>query len=105
MTRAHHWMEKASALLYVVFSFELGVFLLVFPWLELWEKSWFSSFDFSPFGLAWERIWDSAWFRGAISGLGLINVVISFVEVFRLRRFSAPVTEMPAPAGDQKELP
>jgi hypothetical protein len=67
----------------------------VFPWLDLWEKSWFSALDFSPFGMAWERIWDSPWFRGAVSGVGLTNIVISFVEVFRLRRFSEPAAEDP----------
>jgi hypothetical protein len=84
-TRAYQWLEKASSLLFVIFCFELGVFLLVFPWLKIWENSYFSSLSFTLMGVDWERIWDSPWFRGAVSGLGLMNVLISFAEVLRLR--------------------
>ena len=35
-----------------------------------------------------QSVWVSPYFRGAISGIGLVNIYISFVEVFRLRRFS-----------------
>ena len=31
-------------------------------------------------------VWDSSYFRGALSGLGLVNIYISLAEVFRLRR-------------------
>jgi hypothetical protein len=37
----------------------------------------------------WGRaIWTSSPFRGAISGVGILNIYISFTEVARLRRFS-----------------
>jgi hypothetical protein len=32
--------------------------------------------------------WDNAYLRGAVSGLGIVNVYISLVEIFRLRRFA-----------------
>ena len=32
------------------------------------------------------EVWDNPYFRGALSGLGLLNIYISFVEVFRLKR-------------------
>jgi len=85
MTQRTSWLEKAAALLFVIFCFELGVFLIVFPWLQLWEYSYFSNIGFSFFGQAWEKVWDSAWLRGAVSGLGVVNVIISLVEVSRLR--------------------
>ena len=87
-TRVFRWLERAVALLYVIFCFELGVFLLVFPWLKLWENSYFSNLEWTVLGYDWERVWDSAWFRGAVSGLGLMNLLISFSEVFALRRIS-----------------
>ncbi len=92
MARRYSWLEKTAALLYVMFCFELGVFLIVFPWLKIWEYSFFSNLGFSILGQEWERIWDSPWFRGAVSGLGVINLLISFAEVFRLRRFSSSET-------------
>lgn len=89
--RGNHWLEKAAALLFVLLCFEIGVFLLIFPWVPAWSRSWFSNLDFELLGRSWESVWDSAWFRGAVSGIGLVNIFISLVEVFRLRRFAAPL--------------
>jgi hypothetical protein len=36
----------------------------------------------------WRLYWDNAYLRGAVSGLGIVNVYISLVEIFRLRRFA-----------------
>jgi hypothetical protein len=79
----YHWYQKVAAILYVFFCFEIGVFLFLFPWLELWDRNYFSGL--SP---AWAEIWNSPYFRGAVSGVGLIDIGISFAELFRLRRFA-----------------
>lgn len=79
----YRWYHKAGAILYVFFCFEIGVFLFLFPWLEIWDQNYFSSF--SP---SWSQLWNSAYFRGAVSGVGLIDIGISFAELFRLRRFA-----------------
>jgi hypothetical protein len=31
--------------------------------------------------------WENAYFRGAVSGLGVVNLYISFIEMVRLRRY------------------
>ena len=79
----YHWYHKATALLFIVFCLEVGVVLLVFPWSEYWDNNFFSNWipivrDF----------WNNAYVRGAVSGLGIVNIYISFSELFRLRRFS-----------------
>jgi hypothetical protein len=79
----YHWYHKLGGLLFVNFCFFIGVALAVFPWLEWWDANYLSYF--SP---AWRRIWLNPYFRGAVSGVGLLNVYISFVEIFRLKRFS-----------------
>jgi hypothetical protein len=79
----HDWLRRIGALLYVFFCFELGVFLLMFPWTDYWPRSYFSGL-----GPAWDGIWNNPYLRGAISGLGVIDIGISFSEVFRLRRFA-----------------
>ncbi len=75
-------MDRLFALLLVNFCFLLGVTLVAFPWLEWWESNYFS--DFGPW---WRRLWLNPYFRGAVSGVGLLDIYISFLEVFRLRRF------------------
>jgi hypothetical protein len=79
--RAYPWYQKLSTILLIIFCLELGCFLLVFPWIgEVWENNFFSSLLHSGY-------WDNGYFRGAVSGLGAINLYISFVEILRLRRF------------------
>jgi len=80
----YRWYHKLAGLFAVIFCFELGVFLLVFPWASEWDLNYFSSLP-----LWASSIWASPYFRGAISGLGVLNIYVSFIEVFRLRRFSA----------------
>jgi len=79
----YHWYDKVLALIFIVFCLELGMFLVVFPWSDFWDRSFFSSL--AP---DWRLYWDNAYLRGAVSGLGIVNVYISLVEIFRLRRFS-----------------
>jgi hypothetical protein len=75
------WFHKLASLLFIIVCFEVGVFLLVFPWMDYWGNN--SIAALSP----WVRsVWESAYFRGALSGLGLVNIYISLAEVFRLRR-------------------
>ena len=83
----YRWHHKLGGLLFVIVCFELGAFLVVFPWLDSWDVNWFAGFSPSVHAL-----WMNDYFRGALSGLGLVDLYISFVEVFRLRRFASPRT-------------
>ncbi len=75
------WHAKFRTLLFIVFAFEIGFFLLVFPWMGIWDKTSI------PVVLPWlSSIWDNPYFRGAVSGLGLVNIYISLLEVSRLRK-------------------
>jgi hypothetical protein len=76
------WYHKLAALVYIVFCFEVGVFLVLFPWIEPWHNNFFSEL-----GGRWHLIWNSPFLRGAVSGLGLIDIGISLSELLRLRRF------------------
>ncbi len=89
------WHHKLASVLFSIFCFELGIFLVVFPWMEAWKTnyfSWISPVTLGQTWLAefWRNLWLSPHFRGAISGLGLVNIYVSILEVFRLRRFSEP---------------
>jgi hypothetical protein len=73
---------------------EIGFFFLIFPWTDAWFQNRFSTFAADTYwsvtaAALWREIWPSAYFRGALSGLGLVNLWIAFAEVFALRRFAA----------------
>ncbi len=72
------WQRRILSFCFVVFTLELGVFLLVFPWLEFWDLNWV------PLqGPGWRELWMNNYFRGALSGLGLLNLWVGFVELLR----------------------
>lgn len=77
--RLSRWRHRLGRLLMVVFCAEIGLFLLVFPWLEFWEQNYLSGT--SP---QWYAVWTNPYFRGAVSGLGVVNLYISFLELLRL---------------------
>ena len=79
----YHWYHKMSAVLLITFCVEIGLFLLIFPWTEFWQANYFSLVV--P---EWHRYWDNLYVRGAVSGLGVLNLYISLSEVSRLRRFA-----------------
>jgi hypothetical protein len=81
--RSYRWYHKMSAVLFITFCIEVGCFLLIFPWTDFWDTNFFSSFI--P---EWHRYWENMYVRGAISGLGVIDLYISLLEILRLRRFA-----------------
>jgi len=72
------WQRRVLGFCLVIFAFEIGIFLIVFPWLHTWDLSWapLHSQRFSD-------IWMSNYFRGALSGLGLLNVYVAFGELVK----------------------
>ena len=80
--RVYRWYHKVLALAFIVFCLEIGVILLVLPWSEYWDNNYLSGW-----AAGWQRVWDNTFLRGAVSGLGIVNIWISFSELIRLRRF------------------
>jgi len=72
------WHQRVLGIFLIVVAFEVGLVLLIAPWLALWETSWVPTF--SPRLAA---IWVSPYFRGALSGLGLLNLYVSLNEAAR----------------------
>ena len=71
-------LQITLALLIVMVCLELGLFLIVFPWTDYWTSNYFATFIPQYF---W--VWDSAYTKGAISGLGVVNLCICVSEIFR----------------------
>jgi hypothetical protein len=79
----YHWHHKVSAVVFITFCLEIGLYLAIVPWTESWDGNYFA-------GLLpqMKTYWDNVYLRGAVSGLGAVNLYISLVEIFRLRRFA-----------------
>jgi hypothetical protein len=79
----YRWYHKAGALMLAVFCMSVGIFLILYPWTESWDRNYFAALV--P---EWHQYWENLYVRGAVTGLGFANFYISLSEVFRLRRFS-----------------
>jgi hypothetical protein len=80
-TRFMRWHRRVLGFCLVIFVFELGLFLLVFPWLRSWDLNWVPIH--SP---RFAELWMNRYFRGALSGLGLLNIYIAVAEFARQLR-------------------
>jgi hypothetical protein len=61
----------------VAYFLEVGLLLLFVPWSTFWERNYFS--QLVP-AIGW--VTRSFFVRGAVSGLGLINLVAGVAELF-----------------------
>ena len=73
-------MSRLLTILYVVFCFDMGVFLFILPWTDLWAVNYFVHH------YPWvEDVARNYVVRGTISGIGLADVWLAFYELWRLR--------------------
>ena len=68
-------------IVFILFCLEVGLILLLLPWTLLWDNNFFLTL--SP---AWSRFWLNSYVRGAVSGLGAVNLWIAAVEARRMLR-------------------
>ncbi len=74
------WHSRLLGIIFVIFCFEVGVVLLIFPWIDSWNGNYLSDIP------QLRDIWENLYFRGALSGVGMVNIYISFTEMFRIMR-------------------
>ena len=72
-------MSVLSRLLLLAYFVEVGLMLLVVPWSPFWERNYF--LDLWP---ALEAVTRSNPVRGAVSGLGIINLWAAMSELAAL---------------------
>ncbi|MDP9055417.1 MAG: hypothetical protein M3N93_14125 [Acidobacteriota bacterium] len=69
---------------FIIFCFELGLFLLIYPWTDGWTDNYFAWAVQGSVQTHWHEFWDNGYMRGCISGVGVVNLWIAVAEVFRM---------------------
>ena len=88
-----------SRLLLVALFLEVGFVLVVVPWSTFWDRNYFA--ESLPIVNA---IISNNFVRGAVSGLGLINLAVGLIELFTIlgsRHAQRPPATSIAPSSDQ----
>ena len=65
-----------TRLLLIIFFFEVGLVLAVVPWSMYWDRNYFVAL--APM---LQVVITNAFFRGAVSGLGIVNLAAAVVEL------------------------
>jgi hypothetical protein len=73
-----HWVWR---ILYILYSIEVGLFLILLPWLAIWDNNYLL-YRFPNF----RPIVGNSYLKGAVLGLGIVNVVIGIQEIVSFRK-------------------
>lgn len=85
---------KLSVIFYIILCLEIGIFLTLLPWvpqgtlgLSDWGNNYFLLYATRKTGwYALQTVVASGWVRGAVTGIGLLNIGIAFWEIFHFRQ-------------------
>jgi hypothetical protein len=82
-------VEKLTVIFFIILCLLLGTYLILAPWDMLfgnWSDNYFLALIADASSLpAIQRTVTSNWFRGAVTGLGVANIVIAFWEMFHFK--------------------
>ena len=84
---------KLSVIFYIILCFEIGIFLTVLPWwpqgmwgISDWGNNYFLLYAARTTGIqGLQAVVASGWVRGAVSGVGILNLGIAFWEIFHFK--------------------
>jgi len=84
--------SRLSVIFYIILCFEIGVILLVLPWvphgwmgLSDWGNNYFLLLAARQTTYGLQRFIASGWIRGAVSGLGILNIAMGAWELIHFR--------------------
>jgi hypothetical protein len=102
---------KLSVIFYIVLCLEIGIVLTLLPWvpqgtlgLSDWGNNYFLLYAARKTGFyALQTVVASGWVRGAVSGVGLLNVGIAFWEIFHFKQTVRALQESTEPLDNSKK--
>lgn len=78
-------VERLTVIFFIILCLMLGFYLILSPWDTLfgnWSDNYLLALVAEGTGLpVVQRTVTSNWFRGAVTGLGVLNIVIAFWEI------------------------
>lgn len=102
---------KLSVIFYIVLCLEIGIVLTLLPWIQQgtlglsdWGNNYFLLYAARKTGLyGLQTVVASGWIRGAVTGVGLLNVGIAFWEIFHFKQTVRALQESTEPRSNSKK--
>ena len=80
-------VERLTVIFFIVLCLLLGLNLTLLPWISIgmigdWGNNYLLAFVSEKSGLPMiQKAISSTWVRGAVTGLGIVNLIIAFWEI------------------------
>ena len=90
---------KITVILFIFVCFSTGALLTWLPWTQLWDDNFFLNFVVDKTG--WAGLIPlalSGYMRGAVTGLGIINLLIGALEIFHFKHSVRALQEDDVPS-------
>jgi len=98
---------KITVIVYILISFEIGILLMIIPWKPYWDDNFFLYFITGKLHAVWMATFlKHKLVRGAVSGLGVLNILAAFYDIFKFRESVRKLTtlgESPALAYEKQK--
>lgn len=102
---------KLSVIFYIILCLEIGLVLTLLPWipqgtlgLSDWGNNYFLLYAARKTGMhALQTAVASGWMRGAVTGVGLLNIGIAFWEIFHFRQTVRTLEQSTEPGNSAKK--
>ena len=85
--------SRLSVIFYIILCLEIGLVLTVLPWvphgwlgLSDWSNNYFLLLAAHKAGYGVQRFVASGWIRGAVSGIGILNLGMGIWELINFRQ-------------------
>jgi hypothetical protein len=85
--------SRLSVIFYIILCLEIGIVLTVLPWvphgwlgLSDWSNNYFLLLASHKAGYGLQRVVASGWVRGAVSGIGILNLGMGIWELINFRQ-------------------
>ena len=104
---------KLSVVFYIILCMEIGIALTVAPWWPQgmwgfgdWGNNYFLLYAAQKTGIhSLQAVVASGWVRGAVSGIGLLNLGIAIWEIFHFRQTVTALQNQIAPPREPDARP
>jgi len=85
--------SRLSVIFYIILCLEIGIVLTVLPWvphgwlgLSDWGNNYFLLLAAHKAGYGVQKVVGSGWVRGAVSGVGILNLGMAIWELINFRK-------------------
>lgn len=102
--------SRLTVIFYIILCLEIGVVLTFLPWvshgflgLSDWGNNYFLLYAARKTGIhTLQTVVASGWMRGAVTGIGLLNIGIAFWEIFHFQQTVHSLQEGTEPSYPRK---